>query len=297
VHESNDQGLNMTAHGKNWLLSRTLTQSMAFALLSLIAREASALPLFDVVFLLDESGSISSSEFLVEKSFASDSANGLSFGPNDTAASLVLHGTVARTSINLTQNKQSFLNAVNAAAQVGGGSNFTAALLAAENQFDSFGRPGAGKIVAIVGDGSPNIDVAGLVPKLDELASEGVHVYSIMVVSGDMNFMQSLVRNGGQFFILSDFGSTATAFVQSLPIPGDFDLDRDVDGNDFLKWQRGESFDSGSASDLANWEAYYGIFAPLPISAAATTVPEPSTVLALLMAAATCFRRKGLLSR
>jgi hypothetical protein len=138
--------------------------------------------------------------------------------------------------------------------------------------------------------------VAGLVPKLDELAAEGVHVYSIMVVSGDMNFMQSLVRNGGQFFILSDFGSTATAFVQSLPIPGDFDLDRDVDGNDFLKWQRGESFDSGSASDLANWEAYYGIFVPLPTSAA-TTVPEPSTVLALLMAAATCFRRKGLLSR
>lgn len=55
--------------------------------------------------------------------------------------------------------------------------------------------------------------------------------------------------------------------------PGDFDLDGDVDGNDFLVWQRGGSPTPLSASDLADWRANFGIAAPL--TAAPTTVPEP----------------------
>jgi len=274
----------MPVHSKTHTWLSMLSQSIAFASLSLLAQETSAVPVlvpfFDVVFLLDESGSISLTEFQQEKDFAIASANALSFGPNYVAASLVLHGSSARVGINLTQSRPSFVNAVNAAVPVGGSSDFTAALVAAENQFDSFGRPGASKIVAIVGDGPANLNVAGLAPKLDELASEGIHIYSIMVVPGDMNFMQGLVRNGGQFFTLTAFGSTATAFVQSFPIPGDFDLDRDVDGFDFLKWQRGESPTPLSASDLADWETNYGIV--FPLVAAATAVPEPSTGLALL---------------
>jgi hypothetical protein len=54
--------------------------------------------------------------------------------------------------------------------------------------------------------------------------------------------------------------------------PGDFDADGDVDGGDFLIWQRGfgTTYD---AADLADWKANFGT-AP-SISA----VPEPSTVL------------------
>jgi len=40
--------------------------------------------------------------------------------------------------------------------------------------------------------------------------------------------------------------------------PGDYDDDFDVDGLDFLKWQRGESPNPLSQSDLAAWEANYG---------------------------------------
>ena len=36
------------------------------------------------------------------------------------------------------------------------------------------------------------------------------------------------------------------------------DDDGDVDGADFLLWQRGESPNDGSPADLADWEAYYG---------------------------------------
>jgi beta-glucanase (GH16 family) len=55
---------------------------------------------------------------------------------------------------------------------------------------------------------------------------------------------------------------------------GDFDLDNDVDGADFLAWQR-----DNSVGSLATWEANYGTAAPL---AASTAVPEPGTLLLLL---------------
>ena len=58
-------------------------------------------------------------------------------------------------------------------------------------------------------------------------------------------------------------------------IPGDFDFDGDVDGRDFLAWQRGDSFTGPlNAADLANWQANFGF--PL-LTAATTVVPEPAT--------------------
>jgi hypothetical protein len=54
--------------------------------------------------------------------------------------------------------------------------------------------------------------------------------------------------------------------------PGDFDADGDVDGGDFLVWQRGfgTTYD---AADLADWKANFGT-AP-----AISAVPEPATML------------------
>ena len=51
---------------------------------------------------------------------------------------------------------------------------------------------------------------------------------------------------------------------------GDFDGDGDVDGNDFLAWQKG----GATAGDLAAWKENFGSLGTL---AANSTVPEPST--------------------
>lgn len=61
-------------------------------------------------------------------------------------------------------------------------------------------------------------------------------------------------------------------------LPGDFDFSGVVDGHDFLLWQRDPSVGS-----LSDWEANYGMVAPL--SATSTTVPEPSTLLLSTLAA------------
>ncbi len=80
---------------------------------------------------------------------------------------------------------------------------------------------------------------------------------------------------------VTDSGDLAfTILGEELPeLPGDFDLDGDRDGFDFLKWQRGKSPNPLSASDLADWETNYGMVATL--SATSAAVPEPNS-LALL---------------
>lgn len=68
----------------------------------------------------------------------------------------------------------------------------------------------------------------------------------------------------------------------SVSLPGDFDGDGDVDGRDFLVWQRGGSPNPLSAEDLAEWQAYaageLGNFAAMSVS-----VPEPATGVSLLL--------------
>lgn len=65
----------------------------------------------------------------------------------------------------------------------------------------------------------------------------------------------------------------ADAFYEALvvPVDGDFDSDTDVDGADFLKWQR----DFVDASNLTLWEDNFGFSAPLTVTSA--TVPELNT--------------------
>jgi hypothetical protein len=54
-------------------------------------------------------------------------------------------------------------------------------------------------------------------------------------------------------------------------IPGDFDLDGDVDGRDFLTWQRNPSM-----GDLSDWQGNYGFSS---LTAASTAVPEPGSLI------------------
>ncbi len=96
----------------------------------------------------------------------------------------------------------------------------------------------------------------------------------------------------GNFADSSDSGMTWNYGDASFPyfiqvnvansslLPGDFDLDGDVDGRDFLVWQRGGSPNGINSGDLALWQAQYG--SALPLSANANVVPEPASICLLL---------------
>ncbi|TWU29949.1 hypothetical protein [Bythopirellula polymerisocia] len=72
----------------------------------------------------------------------------------------------------------------------------------------------------------------------------------------------------------TEYSSNAlTLQVIAASLPGDFDFDGDVDGRDFLVWQR-----NTSVGNLSDWQANYGT----PLTAAATAVPEPNVLVLLL---------------
>jgi hypothetical protein len=77
---------------------------------------------------------------------------------------------------------------------------------------------------------------------------------------------------------INNAGTSFTLVAPPDPT-GDFDIDGDVDGRDFLKWQRGESPDPLSADDLAIWQEQYGTTPPL---SATIAVPEPGLGAAIL---------------
>jgi len=88
------------------------------------------------------------------------------------------------------------------------------------------------------------------------------------------------------FFLLWNFDDTFPSENEGMVVvdleltaaagqDGDFDGDLDVDGADFLEWQR-----DMNGRNLADWEANFGT--PAPAMAAVGTVPEPTTFLLLL---------------
>jgi hypothetical protein len=81
-----------------------------------------------------------------------------------------------------------------------------------------------------------------------------------------------------------------TISVVSSVTPGDFDFDGDVDGRDFLVWQR-----NPSVGNLADWQANYGTgVGPLVAASTAGSVPEPtSACLFALGLFGLAVRRKG----
>jgi len=70
----------------------------------------------------------------------------------------------------------------------------------------------------------------------------------------------------------------ATSLVIFPDVDGDFDDDGDVDGADFLKWQR----DDGTAADLTIWASNYGTIASAA-SETAQNIPEPTSVALMLL--------------
>ncbi|WP_218932004.1 CBM96 family carbohydrate-binding protein [Adhaeretor mobilis] len=72
-------------------------------------------------------------------------------------------------------------------------------------------------------------------------------------------------------------GPQLLLFLDSTTQPGDFDLDGDVDGFDFLVWQG----DGLSHTELTDWETYYG-FVPSSLTHS-QIVPEPSAILLLAL--------------
>ncbi|MBN1853286.1 MAG: PEP-CTERM sorting domain-containing protein [Pirellulales bacterium] len=120
-----------------------------------------------------------------------------------------------------------------------------------------------------------------------------VDVLSTPVIDGALTDILS--RGGGKIMAVAMRGDQmdgSPAFFDNLRVGlsfesvadlyADFDEDGDVDGADFLIWQRGESPNPLSTSDFDEWEKYFGTRSGSNASAP-TAVPEPTSGIMLVL--------------
>jgi hypothetical protein len=89
----------------------------------------------------------------------------------------------------------------------------------------------------------------------------------------------------------SQLYTTGVLAVASAGVSGDFNLDGQVDGSDFVMWQRGLG-SPYTVGDLSAWKSHFGANADGPT---ASRVPEPAGAwLAILAAAASLIQSRHL---
>lgn len=96
------------------------------------------------------------------------------------------------------------------------------------------------------------------------------------VTLSSITFADGSTPESHGYSILFASGRTSPNLVNAAP--GDFDGDGDIDGADFLTWQRTDD----TANTLSDWYANYGT-TPNPL-AAKTSVPEPTSLLLTVLA-------------
>jgi len=120
----------------------------------------------------------------------------------------------------------------------------------------------------------------------------GEYFQFIDVLQNGVGHPIGLATTADSLFV-ADFqsnGNGAIYQIQAIPRSGDFDNDGDVDGADFLAWQR----DTG-IGNLSDWESSFGSTGAL---AATHSVPEPTTWLLLLVGVVlVLLAQRGLLLR
>ena len=146
---------------------------------------------------------------------------------------------------------------------------------------------GAIPIHGYAGDGVAQLSDSIILPSSEIGASDVITVdNSKMNVQLDVAFVQDLIGSGSHLGVLllgspnamqttfGQFGTPPAELVISALDPGDFNADGFISGLDFLAWQRGESPNPYSNSDLTVWETAYNN----PIVASVAAIPEPATV-------------------
>lgn len=147
-------------------------------------------------------------------------------------------------------------------------------------------------LIAINRTGSP-LD-AGLAVTSD-FRFDRAEVFQLTSASSDpVQMSDILISQVNAFhYTMPAFSVSTLVLHAATTLLGDFDEDGDVDGRDFLEWQRGNSPTPHSADDLANWQLGFAANQPL---GGTSVVPEPTAAslslgLALLTGAARSISR------
>ncbi|QEG36835.1 putative lipoprotein [Bythopirellula goksoeyrii] len=141
---------------------------------------------------------------------------------------------------------------------------------------DSFINMAAGGMLALMGEADTSLtDFLELVDGTDAIRYWDSNLFDwapLTAATNGIDYTLTYLTEGDLT------GYTLLTVGQVGDLEGDYDADGDVDGADFLAWQRDPSLGS-----LADWHANYGAGSPLIANSSA--VPEPATAVLMLLLA------------
>ena len=135
----------------------------------------------DVIFVLDESGSISSADFNLMKSFLSQLVSRLDIDSGNTRVGLVTFSTGVGTTVNLNAHSSvaSLQSAISSLTYSGGGTNTAAALQYVRTTMLTSAagdRSNVFNVVVVLTDGGSNT------PTATQVTSIGYKIYYVLVI-------------------------------------------------------------------------------------------------------------------
>ncbi|XP_076438556.1 uncharacterized protein LOC143277563 [Babylonia areolata] len=148
----------------------------------------------DLAFLMDSSGSIMTSDYLLQLNFVAEVVKALPVGPDRVQVANVVFGTIAEVAFNFStySDKQDIIDDIKNTDKDNGGTNTPTALnLTRTVVFDpaNGARPGARKVAVLLTDGE-SYDFNLTVQEAEKLRSEGVIVFAIGI--GYINLQELL---------------------------------------------------------------------------------------------------------
>jgi uncharacterized protein YegL len=150
----------------------------------------------DIMFVLDESGSIASQDFArMKQSVQGWALSGQVFGPTAVGAGVVQFSGDARLTIPMTYVQSSFANSVGNLYQRGGSTDITDGLRLGQQELLNRGRANVQDIYILETDGVANVNTSTLIATANAIKSTGGLIFSIGVGAVDANQLTSIASS------------------------------------------------------------------------------------------------------
>ncbi|XP_039472693.1 scavenger receptor cysteine-rich type 1 protein M130-like [Oreochromis aureus] len=203
----------------------------------------------DLVMLVDESGSISSVDFRVMKSFLIEIVKNFNIGPDKVQIGLTsfARAPMAEWYLNSHLTKDSLTEAIKRLVQLLGPSYTGKALrYILHNQFKPYMgmRPDSRKIVVLITDGAANDDIH--LPSKN-LKDTGIEVYAIGVGAAPERDMKSIASDTDHMYLIEGF-SSLHALVKNVSMS----LCNSANSLDSVRLLKGSSLCSGRLQVKSN---------------------------------------------
>ena len=175
----------------------------------------------DLVFVLDESGSIGASRFDLIREFVANISSALDIGLQRSLVGVILFSSNTRLAFNVTQHtdEASLLTAIDNLPYSGGGTNTAAAI----DFLRTAGQPGGAlnlrngytHVAMLITDGRSNSQQA-TITAASNLHSSNIYnqVYAIGVSGADATELNAIASDPSLVFFTSDFDSESVAALE-----------------------------------------------------------------------------------